>query len=83
MYSTLFLVVDMNVISDFSNVGVQVVLIVYTLLLSYSGQRDELVPPKHMKKLEQGATKARFTHFHTVPEGGHNVSLHHLFLIFD
>lgn len=32
------------------------------------------MPPAHMKKLEEIATKARFTMLHTVANGTHNVS---------
>lgn len=39
-----------------------------------SGLKDELVPPAHMTKLRDAAVNARFTSFHTIEGGGHNVS---------
>lgn len=39
-----------------------------------SGLKDELVPPVHMTKLRDAAVNARFTSFHTIEGGGHNVS---------
>lgn len=38
-----------------------------------SGLRDELVPPSHMTKLREAASKAPFTSLYTVEGGGHNV----------
>lgn len=49
-------------------------LFMWMYLLRNSGLKDELVPPAHMKKLRDAAVNARFTSFHTIEEGGHNVS---------
>jgi len=41
-------------------------------VLFISGQKDELVPPSHMKRLRDAATATRFAEFHEFPDGTHN-----------
>jgi fermentation-respiration switch protein FrsA (DUF1100 family) len=39
---------------------------------NHSGDSDELVPPSHMKKLSELASKSRNLDFYSVSGGGHN-----------
>mmetsp|Transcript_19374 Transcript_19374/g.46551 ORF Transcript_19374/g.46551 Transcript_19374/m.46551 type:complete len:317 (-) Transcript_19374:60-1010(-) len=41
-------------------------------ILFISGSRDELVPPEHMKRLHDAATKSMLRVWHAVPGGTHN-----------
>lgn len=43
-------------------------------ILFISGERDELVPPAHMRELLSLSKLSRFTTFRSVPNGGHNDS---------
>ena len=46
-------------------------MFIYLIPIS-KGDSDELVPPSHMRKLRDHATKSRNLEFYSVSGGGHN-----------